>query len=204
MYANIKIYNDPVKQFIKVTDISILESFFRIREDYDKIMSASLISELVIKTAGCGGEYGQVLELTRNALRAIETSNKSKAIVLAYLWRVLRIMGLGPDIDHCSQCGHDLSVQNPQDRRGFFISDVAEGFQCSSCAHGGTWHIDSVREYLGSIMESEIESVVDMRIPEEILAEIEHIVLPLAQRATEGSLQTLKRMDGNYFNSLDF
>lgn len=202
IFANIKIYHDPVKQFIKVTDLSILESFFGIRDEYEKIMGASLISELVIKTAGCGGEYAQVLELTLRALRSIEIARESKAIVLAYLWHVLRIMGLGPDMDHCSHCGLPLAPKNSEEHGGFFMSDVQEGFQCSACARGGTWHSDSVRKYLGSVMESEIESVAGLDIPFEILVEIEQIVLPLAQLATEGSLQTLKRMDGNYFNSM--
>jgi DNA repair protein RecO len=137
VFAKTFIYEDPVKHYRKLEDMTILESFSGLRESYAKLWSASVITELIVRTSGCGGEYEKVMDLALQTLRLLEKGKdeSSETILLAFLWKILEVMGLQPDLDRCAYCGREINDESIEGMRdsGLFYSAQHEGFVCGSC-----------------------------------------------------------------------
>ncbi|HTX73972.1 MAG TPA: DNA repair protein RecO C-terminal domain-containing protein [Rectinemataceae bacterium] len=141
------VYLDPVKDFRKLTDFDVGESFPGLRDELDRLWAAGLIAELLVKTSGGGGDFPLVLDLTREALRALdrESVDRSDIPITLYLWRLVGLLGLGPDPCACAACGRTLRVFGSEryaaeGARGLpsrvpecVYSSIHEGFLCSSC-----------------------------------------------------------------------
>lgn len=107
IFGKIFIYSDNVKNYKKLNDISILESFPGLRESYARLWSAEVIAEFIMRTSACGGEYPRVLSSSVEALRFLENADDKAAglILSCFLWKMLSVMGLEPDFSGCSLCG---------------------------------------------------------------------------------------------------
>jgi len=189
------IYVDPVKHYRKLEDMTILESFSGLRESYVKLWSASVITELIVRTSGCGGEYVKVMDLALQTLRLMEKGEdeSSEIMLLAFLWKILEVMGLQPDLDRCVYCGREMDAElaDGTSDSGIFYSATHEGFVCGSC--GG----DSVALKKDEILCLEIFSrqtlaeCAGLGMKKETLASVKGIIYFLTQKAAEGSLLTL-------------
>ena len=157
-HARAFIYTDPVKQYRKLSDLSVLESFPSLRDSYARLMAASAISELLIRTSACGGEYGIVFDLALRSLRLLDRADESQVevILLGFLWKILGIMGLEPDLASCGACGRPLTGRTPPavgslplDAEGDILrySGVQGAFLCPDCwtssGAGETWELDA-------------------------------------------------------------
>jgi DNA repair protein RecO (recombination protein O) len=125
------VYLDPVKDFQKLSDFEVRDSFPALREDLGRIWAAGLVAELLLKTSGGGGDFPLVLELSLDCLKALDASlsGASEAPILLFLWRLLSLLGLGPDPTSCSRCGLELRPS-----LGGAYSFSYEGFLCPSCS----------------------------------------------------------------------
>lgn len=195
VFAKVLIYADPVRHYQKLSDLTIIESFSSLRESYAKLWSASVIAELIIKTSGCGGEYGEVLDLSLQALRVLDTATEEKAdmALLAYLWKTIGIMGLQPDLDHCSLCGKKLVPLTGDGvaRSGMRYSASQDGFVCGACGEEG---IDIGPEELACLLrfsEAGIGESSTLALGESALSSLKAIIYYLSQKAAEGTLLTL-------------
>lgn len=57
--ADIEVYRDSRRDFIKLTGANVLEVFDGIRKSFFHMQSASAASEFLIRTSAFGGEYQQ-------------------------------------------------------------------------------------------------------------------------------------------------
>ena len=94
------VYLDPVKDFQKLSDFEVRDSYPALRDELERIWSAGLVAELLIKTSGGGGDYPLVLELSRACLEALDGGGHVEGPILAFIWRLLSLIGLGPDPRH--------------------------------------------------------------------------------------------------------
>lgn len=130
------VYLDPVKDLQKLSDFDVRESYPALREDLGRLWAAGLVAELLIKTSGGGGDFPLVLELALDCLAALEGS-KAEAdapALLLFLWRLVNLLGLGPDPSACASCGSELrpSRGRPDDAAAY--SFALDCFLCPSCA----------------------------------------------------------------------
>jgi DNA repair protein RecO (recombination protein O) len=51
------VYLDPVKDFQKLSDFDVRESYPALRDELGRLWAAGLVAELLIKTSGGGGDY---------------------------------------------------------------------------------------------------------------------------------------------------
>lgn len=136
------VYLDPVKDFRKLSDFEVRDSFPALREDLGRLWGAGLIAELLIKTSGGGGDFPLVLELGRDALFSLDAERPERADypTALFLWRLVALLGLGPDPISCATCGRDLLQESQAQRssaypgRSCAYSAAIEGFLCPSCA----------------------------------------------------------------------
>jgi DNA repair protein RecO (recombination protein O) len=125
------VYLDPSRDFRKLSDFEVNESFTGLREGLKKIWAAGLVAEFLLKTNGGGGDFPEVLSLSREAMRGLESCRDEEADfpLLLYLWRMIDILGLLPEAENCSACG--LPFPPGAER---LYSFAAGGFLCPACA----------------------------------------------------------------------
>lgn len=196
VYAKVFTYEDPVRHYRKLSDLSIIESFSGIRQSYPKLWSANVISELIIKTSGCGGEYGEVLDLSLQALRILDSEDDGKAdmALLSFLWKILAIMGLQPNLDYCAICGRRLVLHESESSAptGMQYSTAHDGFVCDSCAEDGLPSIDpGVLRCLRDFSRTSIAECATLSPDDASLSSLKGVIFYLSQKAAEGSLLTL-------------
>jgi DNA repair protein RecO (recombination protein O) len=125
------VYLDPVKDFQKLSDFEVRDSYPALRDDLDRLWSAGLVAELLIKTSGGGGDFPLVHNLALQCFAALDLcpAGASTPQLLLFLWRFVELLGLGPDPRSCSSCGSALRPS-----LGGAYSFALEGFLCPDCA----------------------------------------------------------------------
>ncbi len=142
------IYQEPGRDMGKLSDYEVRESFSGLREGLRKIWGAGLTAEFLLKTHGGGGDYPEVLELARAALRTLEAGSDEDADypILLFLWRMIEILGLQPEVDTCASCGLPIPQNAPR-----LYSFQSGGFLCSTCAEAegarGSAAVDGTGRY---------------------------------------------------------
>lgn len=197
VFGKIFIYSDSVKNYKKLTDLSIVESFSGLRDSYSKLWSANVIAEFILRTSGCGGEYAEVLGLALEALRLLEKEDEEAAqtIILAFLWKILSIMGVQPDLEKCAHCGRALFPEGGGGSAHF--SPSFDGFMCGSCAAGGSPSEQAISlgsgemSILRSFRDEDLSSCTRIQGSAETFAPLKKIIYFLAQKSAEGTLLTL-------------
>jgi DNA repair protein RecO len=204
VHARAFVYTDPVKQYRKLSDLSVLESFPGLRDSYDKLMAASTISELLIRTSACGGENGAVFDLALRSLRLLDLASEPQVeiLLLAFLWKILDIMGLEPGLDTCSACGRPLVSSLVEEKAGALrYSETQGGFLCPSCGGAsfeGSHQGGEVRELeagsaalLRAFSEKPMEAMPTLADAAPLPPSLRSFVRELAQTAAEGGLRCL-------------
>ncbi len=107
------VYRDPVKDSRKVTDFDVQSWRPGIRESYERMMAAGAISETILAGHGGGGSWQEALNLAGRSLEAVGTAAEKDVIFpfLHFLWNWADILGIQPDLNHCSICDSPF-VQN--------------------------------------------------------------------------------------------
>lgn len=195
------VYRDPVKEYCKLGDFEVLEPFSGLRECLRKIWAAGLVAEFLQKTSGGGGEFPLVLDLSLDALRGLEALPEEKADypILLYLWRMLGLLGLGPDTASCASCGADLEPRTAQT-----YSPQASGFLCPACARAESsrelgWHESGdlgisagARRWLDRAAELPFSEALRAGLDASSLDGLKSMMFHLAKKAAEGPLATLQ------------
>ena len=113
--------------FYSLAQAEIIESFYPLREDYDRLMTAHLVAEACDKTLWEDIESDDLLRLV---LKTLSVLAKGKMPPLqgacVFLFRFLDVHGLRPQTDTCVVCEKPF-----QDIRRGSIS--AEGLVCELC-----------------------------------------------------------------------
>lgn len=116
-----QLYNNPVKKEYSIEEGVLSFVPTSIADDLESTYTASLMCELVMKTPS--DDPQPVFGLLETALRQLEMSLKestdqadsssegqskekttSKRAVIAFVWKLLQISGLAPDLEYCPSC----------------------------------------------------------------------------------------------------
>jgi DNA repair protein RecO (recombination protein O) len=117
----------------KITDFDARKYRHTFRENLDKARSASVASELVIKTRGAGGSK-KCWTLANGFLDGLDMCRDDGILpaLMRFLWRYLDVLGVRPALDFCAGCGEPLA--------GFeriTLDSMENGFVCPACARAG-------------------------------------------------------------------
>jgi DNA repair protein RecO len=104
------LYEDPVKGYIKVSDIDVRQDFSGIRRDTKKLYAASLLAEIVLNSAGASEGEPESYRLIYSYFEALSDLPAAQVTLLTAiaLWRYLEILGIGPDLFADSDSGAPL------------------------------------------------------------------------------------------------
>jgi DNA repair protein RecO (recombination protein O) len=185
------VYLDPVKEFMKLSDFDVRESYPALRDELGRLWSAGLVAELLIKTSGGGGDYPQVLELALDCLAALEGSEAagSEPPILLFLWRLVNLLGLGPDPSACALCGRELRPS-----LGAAYSFALESFLCPSCASEADRSLSlgtGVLRWLTRSLELPFAEAVRLVLLPETARTLKSLLFGLARKAAESPIASL-------------
>ncbi len=186
------LYRDPVRDLLKLSDFEVRESFGGLRESLSRIAGATLVSELLLKTSGGGGDFPEVLELARDSLRALDDCPEERCDypTLLFLWRLVALLGLMPDPDACAACDSPLG---PAQARPW--SHGAGGFLCPRCARDaedeGLGLSAGAARWLSRAAEQPFAEALRLGLDSSSLKGLKALAVDLARRAAEAPLSSL-------------
>jgi DNA repair protein RecO (recombination protein O) len=198
------VYLDPVKDFQKLSDFDVRDSFPALREDLNRLWAAGFAAELLIKTSGGGGDYALVLELTLDCFAALELSSAgassgaraaaTEAALLLFLWRLVNLLGLGPDPSSCAQCGSELRLSRGSEDVASF-SFALDCFLCPRCAAGAERTLplgSGTLRWLARCLELPFAEAARLPLLPETISTLKSLLFSLARQAAESPLSSLE------------
>jgi DNA repair protein RecO (recombination protein O) len=186
------VYLDPVKDFQKLTDFDVRESYPALRDELGRLWAAGLVAELLVKTSGGGGDFPLVLELALDCLAGLERQDagQSDPPILLFLWRLVNLLGLGPDPTSCAVCGAELRPS-----LGAAYSFSLETFLCLSCASQADRTLPlgtGALRWLSRTLELPFAEALRLVLLPETAATLKSLLFGLARKAAESSLASLE------------
>ncbi len=133
-YGTVYLYHDPVKKSTKVSDFDVQDFFIGLRESVRRYYTASLWSEVVLKSFGGGESAPPLFTLFVESLKLLDTASEPMAgrLSVQFLARYLSMVGHLPDTAECGTCGRSLAGSVDSTRA--FYSAARELFLCERCA----------------------------------------------------------------------
>lgn len=107
-----------------------LERFEGLRRSLPAFYGACGTTELLLALVPQADPQPEVFDLAVETLGRLARADApaSRAIVFAFAWRLLALLGYGPDLDHCVQCGRPLDGS-----AGTAWSGALGGLVCPRC-----------------------------------------------------------------------
>ena len=139
-----------------------VNNFRKTREDYDKLMLSSYVSEVVMNF-GEGSENAseEVYELLYKALNRIAESSDKKDMLIAaikFQLKILLIMGFCVELDSCLCCGERIVNDD------MYFSTKMGGVICSDCCKPLGVKLkmhNKIRDFLQAMLQFDFEFVSD-------------------------------------------
>ena len=125
------IYQDPAKDFRKVSDFDV--RFWRpgIREGYERTMTAVSVAETILESCGGGGEWAASLALADRTLNALDQADcgTCRQIAVSFFWHWAEALGQRPGLRRCASCACEADGDGV-----LWYSRLQGAFLCAPCA----------------------------------------------------------------------
>ncbi|UTC66936.1 MULTISPECIES: DNA repair protein RecO [unclassified Treponema] len=96
------IYSNPIKNSNKISDFKVSDYRIGLSDNLTRIWCAAFAAELAVKLKG--NIDWQIINSFLTGL-AVSSENECRKALLRFLWRVISLSGLAPDMEHCCRCG---------------------------------------------------------------------------------------------------
>lgn len=119
-----------------INSAETIRSYYGIGNSVDKYMNASFMLELLDRITVEDHSSPQLFNLTLAFLSAIENRKKAfGTLVIAYELKMLKLLGLEPQLYNCTVCGKDLSDMTERKTTGkeLFFNIKEGGLVCRKC-----------------------------------------------------------------------
>ncbi|NLA93513.1 MAG: DNA repair protein RecO [Spirochaetales bacterium] len=161
------LYSNRPKRGYTLKDVDLVASQGVIKEELERLYIGHALAEIVIRMHG--GDYGDLFHLTTAAIELLDDpAIEAKRVLILFIARFIRIMGLEGDLNQCPQCGRDY-----QEEELLTFSQTLNSPCCSACGDVGgevAWALGpGARRYLLYIHSME---------------EREAVLVPLSETAT--------------------
>ena len=118
---------------ISVNGCDVRETFYPLREDVDRFMTASAVTRLVNAVIERESPDRELFSLLYHILSFLAyTESDPKDLLIAFLMHFLDHVGYRPSLTHCAVCARDIRADAV-----LFYSAKIGGAVCSACPHEG-------------------------------------------------------------------
>ena len=134
-YAEYDIFKG--REAYSINSAQVNKSFYSIGEDIDRFMTASVFIEYLDKVLAEGEPMPKLFDLSLDFLKSISQAGKSaETLLLAYIFKTLKMLGVAPEIGCCVNCGKSLDAFGGKGKdsgiRSFSVT--SGGIICEECA----------------------------------------------------------------------
>jgi DNA repair protein RecO (recombination protein O) len=189
-----QLYHNPVQHTHKVTELGVRESFPHLQAELERITTASLWAEAILRSYAAGDQSDQLYRLLRGCLRLLDgvESRGVPYVSLQFLWRFLGLLGSRPDPTRCDSCGRLLTGP-----AAVFYNTRSNTMACEACAIPGLYRIPAGgRMYLEASTALPLAAAAALRLEPAGLAALGQAVLAVTQAVLEGELATVRHLAG--------
>ena len=117
------------RSFKSLAQAEVIESFYALRTDYERLCTAHLIAEICEKTVLEDQPCDDLLLLVLRAFSYLKIEHPPLLVLCTFLFRFYSCQGLTPQVDECVICGTPLDLA---------ANFNAEGFLCRTHTHTGS------------------------------------------------------------------
>lgn len=123
------------KNFYHVNSANIINMFYNLRVDYDKLQVVFDLTRILQITTDENQDTSKILKLFLNTIYVIENMDKNKNLVeTVFKIRLFSILGFAPRVERCSSCSELFSKDKENlTKNGIIYDYVANTFCCSNC-----------------------------------------------------------------------
>lgn len=158
------------KNFYSITEVSILDNFYKLTTDYTRLCYGSYFLELCEKTIQVDLECDKILLLLIRSLKQLEKGiHTPKTIMIVFEMLFLKYSGYGLDIYNCSICLNEIEQLK-------YIN--SSGGICDRCS---SKELKKIKVSLGAyktfkyVLNTEINTIFSFKISKNIVDEISKI-----------------------------
>ena len=132
VYSEFLLYKGT--NFYHINSAEMIESFYKLRIDYDKLEKAFEVSKLLNKLAYEEDEENEILSLFLNTLYVIENKDKHFDLVRnAFLLKLLCLLGYTPRLYKCEHCSEKMFNDNNNKDTKFYYDRTSNSAICEKC-----------------------------------------------------------------------
>ena len=188
--GKIWLYENQTKHSIKITDFDVKSCHMSFRTSLYKMWAANMAAELVVKTK-CAGENKRAFELLTALTDGMDAcdENGARLGMLRFLWRYLGLMGVQPQVTHCSVCGTSLLKDNME--ASYTLE--SRGLLCPECSEKALFKLDSqTLTYLAAINTLAPRKVRELVISSESAWNLKQFLYYLIEHEANCRLETVQ------------
>lgn len=154
--------------FYSLTQADLIESFYEIRMDMERLAEAVYLTELVERTCPAGMEQDESLKLLLYALAALEKSQMpARLISRVFEVKYAQLSGVLSG-EGCMICG--------KEDEPLFFNETAGEFLCENHCRGGEVPLlGAVQKAISFITEREGKQIFGFTLSEKAMAQLDHI-----------------------------
>lgn len=117
--------------FYHINSAEIIDTFYNLRIDYDKLQIAYEVTKVLSQTICEGEESKEILSLFLNTLYVIENKDMQSNFVLnIFKLKLIQLLGYMPDVILCGKCGQ--TMLNKEDKN-YYFSALESSACCEKC-----------------------------------------------------------------------
>lgn len=155
-----------------VNSCDILETFYPLREDVDRFMTASAVTQLCNSVIEHESSDEQLFSLLYHTLSFLSyTDSEPKDLLVTFMLHFLDHAGYRPSLTRCAVCRRDIR----QDAVLFFSED-AGGAVCSACASGAKPVTKLALEAMRRILLLSHDELTRVVLKDDLRRELSHIL----------------------------
>jgi len=137
-----------------ITQAEAIEAFPRLRQDFDKVMAATVMVEILDVASQPDEASHRAFLLLQRSLRALESGPTHPDFVTSFLLKAADVIGVAVALDACAGCG------TPDGLHRFAFA--AGGVLCDRCRTPGAVVLrDGLTDYLARLAVAPIDDLPD-------------------------------------------
>ncbi len=160
----------------QVTQIDLAELFLQVREDLERLATASYFTELLNELVEVEDPNARIFHLMEDSLRFLASGASCKRSARIFEVKLLDLLGFMPEIRTCVKC----QANDPQPA---YFSVSLGGIQCKSCRDSrgvnegaGVLASKGALNFLEHVRRSGIRELYNVKVSQEVGEELERIL----------------------------